>query len=193
MDIALHAAAAALACNVTLYLEHQAAPEHVAPLKTGAAGLLLSLGSHLWLDAIPHVNVLYKLDDHLGIIGALIFLLIAGLVGLFALYLTRDRPVLILLSLCAGAYPDFEKAAYLGGFLPKTLVVFRRHSCTFSADVEYRQLLSTMEIVLFIAILAATYWCAAHRHPQLLEDPRIWIRRIWPAKMTTLLLKRQGG
>ncbi len=175
MDIPVHVAAAAFTCNATLYFEaklHVRLNSRERNILIGTFCFLIAALSHLFLDLVPHYDVLYKVD----ILPAVLFVYIpTGIWKLFIIgiltfpviamfwYLTREHPIPMLCAIFGGLYPDFEKGAYFSSLLPRKFVLFPQHSCYFSPDgweSDHIGFLVVSEILLFMALLAGIYWLA---------------------------------
>lgn len=175
MDIPVHIAAAAVTCQAALALDHHTSDSEHPRIRTGIFGAgYFALGalSHLFLDAIPHYDVLYKIGRALrpDFLPEFIWdvMKISVFFGIFCLpiimlflYFTREYPVFALAALAGGLYPDFEKGGYLCSSLPRSLVLFPFHSCGYSSagwEVEYRYALIAAEAVLLAGLLGLMFW-----------------------------------
>ena len=180
MDIPVHIAAAAVTCQAALALDPDSSQPRMRMWVFGVGYFALGALSHLFLDAIPHYDVLYKIEKPLLIefLPRLVWTLLK--VGVFSLpiiimflYFTREHPGYALAALAGGLYPDFEKGAYLSSYLPRSLVLFPFHSCAYSSagwEIEYRYALIAAEIGLLVGLLGLIYWfgqrqCAQYANP----------------------------
>jgi len=172
MDLPIHLASGTLIGSVVLYVEH-AAPDKPNSTrqwgKAGAACFLLGVFSHLLLDAMPHYDWLF----YITIFKPLPFwwhipqAIMAMPVILFTWYVLRDHPVIAMISLLGGIYPDLEKLAYFDFHLPRELVIFKQHSCYLSQwtawEREYKTALIVFEVLLLPALLMSAYWMTVRR------------------------------
>ena len=82
----------------------------------------------------------------------------------------RDHPIIALISLLGGIYPDLEKLAYFDFHLPREFVTFRYHSCYLSPwrpwELEHKTFLIVFEVLLLPALLLLTHWITCQRHKQ---------------------------
>ncbi len=172
MDLPIHLATGALVGSAILYVEHttphtQDSAQHWA--KVGVACFLLGVLSHLLLDAMPHYDWLFYITIfkpfpfwwHIPqAIGA-------APVVLFAWYILRDHPVIAMISLLGGIYPDLEKLAYFDFYLPRELVIFKQHSCYLSQwtpwTLEHKTALIVFEVLLLPTLLMLAYWFSVQR------------------------------
>lgn len=179
MDIPIHVAAAAVACQAVLFVENKweryGSSRH-RDLISGAACFIVGVAAHLFLDALPHYGLLYKyfslprspwiLHECWTVIK--VSVLIAPIILLF-LYLTPGRSRIALLAIFGGIFPDIEKVAYLTFDLPRALVLFPHHSCSFSPigwEIHHPRLVTISEASLFIVLPAAMCWLAFQRTGQ---------------------------
>ena len=135
----------------------------------------LSVASHLFLDMLPHYNFVYKfvtfscLPYLLRCCWALMKLALLVLpVFIMLLAFPRNAWVFLGVSLLGGAYPDIEKGMYLHHVLPRFLVIFRAHSCSYSSagwETEYNAWLIGSEIVLYFTLL----WILSHPFRQRID------------------------
>lgn len=165
MDIPVHIAATAVTCQAALYLDAQVPSSFRVARRTylfSAGCFAMGTLSHLGLDLVPHYDVLYKIGNAFkpeflpGIlwtglkVGILAFPII-----LWFLFLTNNHSKFAFAALVGGLYPDFEKGAYLSTLLPRSLVLFPFHSCSYSPagwEVEYRSVLIAAEIGLLFGL-----------------------------------------
>ncbi len=179
MHIPTHIITAAVVCNTVLYLDKKTLVQGdstTRSLKVGILCVLLSLLSHLLLDAIPHNNGGYALFNLYMFpfllrfpLRFLVMSLFLVPVSLFFLYLTRDHEVLALLSLIGEIYPDAEKALYLYKSLPRFLVLFPGHSYAYSPngwESDYKWTLIGLELCLFMMLARGVVWIVQCRTPQ---------------------------
>ena len=133
MDIPVHiAAAAAVTCQAALALDPDSSQPRMRMWVFGVGYFALGALSHLFLDAIPHYDVLYKIEKPLLIefLPRLVWTLLK--VGVFSLpiiimflYFTREHPGYALAALCRRTVPRILKTgAYLSSYLPRSLVLF---------------------------------------------------------------------
>lgn len=176
MNIPVHVAAAAVVCNATLYVNmrfQKSEPSKERLIMLGTLCFVVSLFSHLLLDVVPHYDFLYKilplpmLPKIWGWAWATFKVgVVTFPVVILFLYLTRDHLIITLVSLLGSIYPDIEKALYLNLHIPKYLVIFRQHSCSYSPDgweSTHKLLLSAIEIVLLVILMVGFYWIARCR------------------------------
>lgn len=166
MDMPIHLAAAACVGQATLFIEKRfpkqtSSTEHAIVL--GMVCFSLGVASHLFLDMLPHYNFVYKfvtfscLPYLLKCCWALMKLALLILpILLMLLAFPRRNWISLGASLLGGMYPDIEKGMYLHHILPRFLVIFRAHSCSYSSagwETEYKAWLIGSEIVLYFTLL----------------------------------------
>jgi hypothetical protein len=177
MDIPIHIAAAAFVCNVTLYADSKIQKNNSSKKSSVRLCMIcfvLSLFSHLLLDAAPHYDFIYKILRFSMLPQFFRYGWVLFKVGVFTLpvvimflYLTRDHWLIALVSIFGSVYPDIEKGAYLNLFIPKYLIIFRHHSCSYSPagwESEHKLFLIIAELCLFVVLLIGLYWVARYRN-----------------------------
>jgi hypothetical protein len=166
MDMPIHLAAAACVGQATLCIEQRfqkQLPSKERAIILGMVCFSLSVASHLFLDMLPHYNFVYKILTFYFLPyllrccwtlskNALLIL------PIFTMLLAFPRRSLVMLgiALLGGIYPDIEKGMYLYHLLPRSLVIFRNHSCSYSSagwETEYKVWLIGIEIVLYLTLL----------------------------------------
>ena len=183
MDIPIHVATAAFVCNVTLYADSKIQKDYSSKewgFLPGTICFLLSLFSHLLLDAVPHYDFIYKifrlpmLPQFLSYGWALFKVGVFTLPVIFIfLYLTRDHWLIALISIFGSVYPDIEKGIYLNLHIPKYLIIFQNHSCSYSPadwESEHKLFLIITELCLFGALLIGLYWIARCRNQSMISS-----------------------
>ena len=178
MHVPVHVAAAACVCQVTLYadsLSHTGTNSKTHTVIVGAFCFLGSLYSHLFLDIVPHYNILYNIwIEGIPFLPKRAWTLLnVGILTVPVLFMmfhyTRDHLLIALVSLVGGVYPDIEKTAYFLSYLPRRFVIFRSHSCYYSPvawETEHKYILIFAELVLFIALIVSIPWFARRRKSQ---------------------------
>jgi hypothetical protein len=165
MDLPVHLAAGACIGSAVLYVEHKT-HHPVSPrrdIKIGLIVFVISVLSHLLLDAVPHYDWLFYVTifKPLPYYWLLPQVIMALPVILLALTLTRDRPVIVVASLAGAVYPDVEKLAYLDFGLPKALVLFPHHSCSLSQwtpwELAHKDFLIILEMAVMTVCLVGVY------------------------------------
>lgn len=166
MDIPIHLAAAAYAGH-WLYGIYQANPARPASnarlIGCGLGAFGVGVLSHLLLDALPHYTFIYgivRLSDWPAIIRYGWIALKIGLLSLPVLIhlvtCSRRQAAIGLAALCGGLYPDVEKALYLSEILPRWLVGFPWHSCSYSPngwETGYKPLFILIETGFYVVLL----------------------------------------
>lgn len=182
MDIPIHVAATGFVCNVTLYIDSKIQKQFQTRryrMMLGTVCFLFSLFFHLLLDAVPHYDFMFEFFIFYKFFGFLKLSLIVRAFGVLLkfsiltipvvimfLYLTKDHLMIALVSIIGGIYPDIEKTAYLVLHIPRYLIIFRNHSCSYSPtgwESEHKLLLIVIEVCLFVVLLIGLYWIARHR------------------------------
>ena len=142
-------------------------PSRPMLIATSVACVLLSLESHLVLDAIPHYNwiVYLKWFRGLPLHGFIREAVLASPIVALAFYLGRGHSVLTGACLLASIYPDIEKFVYCDLHGPKALILFRIHSLQFSANnggLSHPALIA-LELSILATLVFATIvipsWC----------------------------------
>lgn len=178
MDLPIHLATGALVGNVILYIEQTALQTQKfsqQPIKVGTACFLMGVLSHLFWDAVPHYDWLFYIE----IFKPLPFwwhipqVIVALPVVLFMWYVMRDQPIIAIIAMLGGIFPDLEKLAYFDFHLPREFVIFRYHSCYLSQwrpwEREHKTFLIVFEVLLLPALLLLTSWIFCQRHKHVLS------------------------
>jgi hypothetical protein len=152
----------------------------------GTVCFLFSLFFHLLLDAVPHYDFMFEFFIFYKFFGFLKLSLIVRAFGVLLkfsiltipvvimfLYLTKDHLMIALVSIIGGIYPDIEKTAYLVLHIPRYLIIFRNHSCSYSPagwESEHKLFLIITELFLFGALLIGFYWIARCRNQSMISS-----------------------
>ncbi len=171
MDFPVHVLAGSVIGNIIL---HHATkyPSHVMEkhrqIQAGAAGFLWGVLSHLFLDALPHYDWLFKLDIFRPLPFYWMYpqILTTLPVIVITFYLTRDYWQIAGAAMLGGMYPDIEKLLYFDFHLPRSFVLFPWHSCRLSQSLwedEHKLFLIFFEICLFAVMMTYLFWIARQR------------------------------
>lgn len=173
MDLPVHVATGVFLGNAIFYVDtrfqQQQSPSRRQNVELGIAIFLVGALSHLILDAAPHYDWLFyvKIFSPLPYWWIIPQILATIPVLLITFYVHRDHLMVALVSVMGGVYPDIEKGAYLNFHLPRYLVLFRSHSCSYSPagwETKHKFFLIIAEVCLFGFLLAGIYWTARHRN-----------------------------
>ena len=169
MDLPLHVATGAFVGNALLYADQRfrkSPPSRKEQIKLGIAGFLLGVLSHLFWDTVPHYDWLFYVHifKPLPFFWLIPQILTTIPVLIFVYHLHREHWLLMMVSVFGGVYPDIEKLAYFDLHIPRTLTLFRRHSCYLTQwtpwELAHKEFLIWFEVWMFFAILIGSYWIA---------------------------------
>lgn len=166
MDLPAHVATGALIGNIVWYLDHRFRTQSPTPhdkVKVGIASFLWSVLSHLFFDAIPHYDWLFKVEWLKPLPYWWMVPQIATTVPILRMiwYCHRDHRLLAVVSVIGGVWPDIEKLLYFDVGLPRALIIFRHHSCNLTPwtpwEMTHKGLLIGVEIGVIAGCLAGMY------------------------------------
>ena len=176
MDLPVHVAAGALTGNVILYIEakyNRTRDDTRYLSKLGLACFLWGVLGHLFIDALPHYDWLFKVEFFKPLPYYWMFpqFVTAVPVLILSLLLMKDYWLIAVIAILGGVYPDIEKLAYfsfdsLGLTWPRALVLFPWHSLALSGrpwEHAHKEFLIVTEIVVFFVIIGAMWWFTRHR------------------------------
>ena len=175
MDFPVHVLAGSVAGNVILYKAMKYRSNVLKKneqIKVAIACFLWGVLSHLFLDALPYYDWLFKIDVFrpLPLYWMYPQILTTVPVIVITFYLTRDYWQIAGAAMLGGMYPDIEKLLYFDFNLPKSLIVFPWHSCRLSGsswEHEHKYLLIFAEICLFAVMMAYLLRIAQQREKRL--------------------------
>lgn len=166
MDLPAHVATGAVIGNLVWYLDDHFRTQTSTPrdeVKVWIASFLWGVLSHLFFDAIPHYDWLFKL----GWLKPLPYWWMIPQVAATAPILwaiwhcNRDHRLLAVVSVTGGIWPDIEKLLYFDFNLPRTFVMFRQHSCALTPwtpwEMSHKGLLIGIEVGIIVTCLAGIY------------------------------------
>ncbi|MBD3307839.1 hypothetical protein GF339_15510 [candidate division KSB3 bacterium] len=186
MNVPVHLASGVLIGNVVLYTQNLSRPQSSRSRNTAKptlAGFLLGIPLHILLDAFPHYNWLFSVEIFAPLPYYQIFppLLASLPILLLAYHFAGDARLIMLSAVIGAMYPDVEKLAYLHQHLPRSLVLFRSHSCCHSHwtpwEQEYTAVVVGGEIVLLLLLIAGSSWIARKRgrYQQIRQEPALFL------------------